>query len=131
LSYLDHTHLGRHTNTYAKELPWGGGGDLIIVKAATYVIQNKLQRRASTASAGCETTIPAITWLQNYALDRTAAGIFVDVTNIIIIIIIIIIIAVRRLHLLALSDSQFLAPDVISGFYSKQQFQYKLIYFWD
>jgi hypothetical protein len=34
--------------------------------------------------------------------------------------IIIIIIAVRKLYLLALSDFQFLAPDVISGFHSKQ-----------
>jgi len=58
-----HTHTLTNTHTHmicGAPLRW----DRIVAKASTYVTQNKHQRRASMASAGCKTTIPAITRLQ-------------------------------------------------------------------
>jgi hypothetical protein len=49
--------------------------DQLVAETATYTTHNKHKRRKSIPSAGFETAVPEIKWLQTYALDRTATEI--------------------------------------------------------
>jgi hypothetical protein len=67
LKFLDHA----HTHTQSVELPCTS--DQPVSYAATYTTQHN--RRISMPLAGFEPAVPAVGWLQTYALERTATGI--------------------------------------------------------
>jgi hypothetical protein len=69
--FLDHIQL----DTHAAELLWMS--DQLVAEAGTVRTHNKHKRQTSMPSAGFETSIPTIKWLQNYVLDRTETGIIV------------------------------------------------------
>jgi hypothetical protein len=64
-------------NTHPVGLLWKTGH--FFVEAATYTTQhnqhNRQERQISIFTAGLELAVPAITWMQMYALDRTATAI--------------------------------------------------------
>jgi len=74
LRFLDHKHAHTHTHTHTQsKTPLKEWSDR---RRSRYVHNTQqTQQRTPMAPAGYESAIPAIKWLQNYALDRTATGI--------------------------------------------------------
>ena len=72
---ISHTHARAHTHTHSKT-PLKEWSDR---RRSRYVHNTQqTQKRTSMPPAGYESAIPAIKWLQNYALDRTATAISIS-----------------------------------------------------
>ena len=74
LRFLDHTELDTFTHKHTHTVRLLSINDQPVTEAATYTTHSK-HNRTSMPLAGFEPAIPAVKWLQNYALDRTVTGI--------------------------------------------------------